>query len=51
MLIFAQVLNYIIILIVMYLFSVLEFIVNHNCVYDICDISECRQINKDSNFE
>jgi len=30
----------------MYLFSVLEFIVNHNCVYDSCDISECHPINE-----
>ena len=38
----------------MYLFSVLEFIVgpmiHHNCDYDSCDISECHQINEDSDL-
>jgi len=32
----------------MYLVSILESIVNHNCVYDSCDISACHQINEDS---
>jgi len=38
-LIFSQLLNYLIISVVMYLFSVLVFIVNHNCIYNSCDIS------------
>jgi len=50
-LIFSQLLNYLIILVVMYLFSILEFIVNHNCVYGNCDISDCRQINEDSDSD
>lgn len=45
-LISSQLLNYLIILAVMYLFSVLEFIVI--LCLDSCDISECNQINKDS---
>ena|SRR6218665_1997939 len=36
---------------VIYLFSILEFIVNHNCVYDSCDISACHQINEDSDSD
>jgi len=49
--IFSQLLNYLIILADMYLFPILEFIVNHNCVYDSCDISACHQINEDSDSE
>jgi len=30
---------------------ILEFIVNHNCVYDSCDISACHQIIEDSDSD
>lgn len=33
------------------IFYVLEFIVNHNFVYDSCGISEWHQINEDSNSD
>src|SRR6218665_972407 len=34
------------------LFSILEYIVSHNCVYDSsCDISACHQINEDSDSD
>src|SRR6218665_2080117 len=48
---FAQLLNYLIISAVMYLFSVLVFVVNHNCICDSCDVSKCHQINEDSDSD
>jgi len=35
----------------MHLFSILDFIVNHNYVYDSFDISACHQINEDSDSD
>lgn len=44
-------LNYVIILAVLFLSSILKFIANLNCVFDSCDISACQQIIEDSHSD